>query len=102
MKVKSLHKLLIETARKLPEKDCVPASFEKRIMSHIDAEGLTDALTLWAKGLWRAAIPCLTLMMLIGTLNVIDRQESQVDPLAEDLELTMLKPFDELSFEELW
>lgn len=101
---KALHTLFIEAARKLPQDHRVPVSFEKRIMARIDADSIsTDTLALWAKGLWQAAIPCLALMFFIGTWNALDHPEdSQVDPLAADLDLAMLQPFDELSLEELW
>lgn len=106
MQKKDLHQLLIEAARKLPEDEKVPYSFEKRIMAQIQSiqsRNQVDDLALWARGLWQAAIPCLALMIALGTWNAVDQSQAQeVNPLAVDLELTMLQPFDELSVEELW
>lgn len=103
MQKKDLHQLLIEAARKLPEDEKVPYSFEKRITAQLQSTRQVDDLALWAKGLWQAAIPCLALMIALGTWSAIDENQTQeANPLAVDLELTMLQPFDELSVEELW
>lgn len=103
MKNQNLHSNLIKAAKKLPEDTHVPYAFEKRIMANLQSVPQPDALALWARGLWQASVPCLALMIAIGTWSAIDGQEGQkVDPLAADLELTMLQPFDELNVEELW
>ena len=103
MNIQNLHSNLIEAAKKLPEDDRVPYSFEKRIMANLQSTPQPDSMALWARGLWQATVPCLALMVAIGTWSVIDsNQVPIVDPLAADLELTMLQPFDELNVEELW
>lgn len=103
MNKKNLYENLIEAARKLPEDDRVPYSFEKRIMARLESPPQPDSLALWARGLWRATVPCLTLMIAIGTWSAVSGQATEVeDPLATDLELAMLQPFDELNVEELW
>ena len=103
MNNRNLHSNLIKAAQKLPEDTRVPYSFEKRIMARLKSEPVPDSLALWARGLWQASVPCLALMVAISTWSVIDRQDNPVvDPLATDLELTMLQPFDELNVEELW
>ena len=103
MNKRNLHSNILEAAQKLPEDNHVPYAFEKRIMARIQATPQPDSLALWARGLWQATVPCLALMVAIGTWSAIDsRSESSVDPLAADLELTMLQPFDELSVEDLW
>ena len=103
MNNQDLHSNLINAAKKLPEDDRVPYSFEKRIMAHLQSAPQPDSMALWARGLWQASVPCLALMVAIGTWSVIDsNQVPTIDPLAADLELTMLQPFDELKVEELW
>lgn len=103
MKKEDLHSNLLKAAQKLPEDERVPYSFEKRIMARLETVPQPDALALWAKGLWQASVPCLALMIAISTWSVIDQApEETVDPLAADLELAMLEPFDDLSVEELW
>ncbi len=103
MKQKNLHSNIIKAAQKLSEDDRVPYAFEKRIMAQLETAPQPDALALWAKGLWQASVPCLALMIAISTWSVIGQPtEPTVDPLAADLELAMLQPFDDLSVEELW
>ncbi len=59
-----LRKMLTETREiKL---DKVPYAFEKRIMSHIQETPQTDLnlWKLWSRALFKAAIPCFSLMIL--------------------------------------
>lgn len=59
-----LRKMLTETREiKL---DKVPYAFEKRIMSHIQETPETDLnlWKLWSRALFKAAIPCFSLMIL--------------------------------------
>ena len=104
MNKKNLYENLVQAAQKLPEDDRVPYSFEKRIMARLEAQPQADSLALWARGLWQATVPCLALMIAIGTWSVASSQAATetVDPLAADLELAMLQPFDELNVEDLW
>lgn len=103
MKAKKLQQQFLEAARKLPDNDHVPYAFEKRIMAQLSSASQPDAMSIWARGLWQATIPCLTLMIAVSTWSVMATSETSTDdPLVVDLELTMLQPFDELSVEELW
>ena len=103
MNDKRLYNDLIQAARSMPEDDRVPYSFAKRIMATLPRQVKTDPMAFWARGLWRASVPCLTLMVAMGTWSLVQGQStSTIDPLAADLELTMLQPFDELTVEELW
>ena len=61
-----LRKMLTETREiKL---DNVPYAFEKRIMSHIQEAPQTalNLWELWGRALWRAAIPCFSLMIFVA------------------------------------
>ena len=103
MKAKEFQQQLVEAARKLPDNDRVPYAFEKRIMARLKSAPQPDALSIWARGLWQASVPCLTLMIAVSTWSIMNASDiSSEDPLVVDLELTMLQPFEELSVEELW
>lgn len=52
-----LDKLLTE-ARKSAPSVRVPYAFEARIMHSIRTSARSDAAMLWARGLWRAVVPC--------------------------------------------
>lgn len=106
MKNSRLHETFLRAARKLPEDTRVPYSFEKRVMASLPTtnspNALSDALALWSRGLWRATLPCLALMLAIGMWSFFANERLSLDPLASDIELTMMQPFNELGVENLW
>ena len=97
MKDRQLEETIIRAARKLPEDGNVPYRFERRIMARLRAERIVDPLALWARGLWRAVLPCLALMIMVGIWSQAMGDRS--DLLANDLELTLMQPLEELEFE---
>ena len=97
MNDRQLHETIIRAARKLPEDDSVPYRFERRIMARLGADRIVDPLALWARGLWRAVLPCLALMIMVGIWSQAMGDRS--DPLANDLELALMQPFEELEIE---
>jgi len=66
MDIRRLYKTLVAAARANPPADAVPYAFEKRIISRLRALGPEDPLKLWSRALWRAAAPCLGIMILLG------------------------------------
>ena len=106
MKNSRLHETFLQAARKLPEDSRVPYSFEERVMASLPTtnppDALSDALALWSRGLWRATLPCLALMLAIGMWSLFANERLSTDPLASDIELTMMQPFNELEVENLW
>lgn len=106
MKNNHLHETFLRAARKLPEDTRVPYSFEKRVMASLSTahppDALSDALALWSRGLWRATLPCLALMLAIGMWSFFANERMSTDPLVSDIEMTMMQPFNELEAENLW
>lgn len=47
-------------------------------------------------------MPCLALMSAIGMYSLFANERFSEDPLASDIELTMMQPFNELDVEDLW
>jgi len=66
MNLSFLHKKLIAAAKANPPSENVPYAFEQRIIAHLRSRRLPDGLSLWAGALWRAAVPCVTLSILLG------------------------------------
>jgi hypothetical protein len=94
---------LMRAAQKLPENDQTPYGFEKRIMAHIASCGHTDGITLWTLGLWKAALPCVAIMLLTTTWASLanpNENSRPDDSLATELQLTMTQPLEAL--EESW
>ncbi len=63
MKLENLQQKLIAAARKNPPNDHVPFAFEKRIMARLAGATIPDGWILWSRALWRAAVPCLMLVV---------------------------------------
>lgn len=106
MKNNRLQETFLRAARKLPEDPRVPYSFEKRVMAGLRTanppDASSNALALWSRGLWRATLPCLVLMLAIGMWSFFANEHMSTDPLVFDVELTMMQPFNELDIENLW
>ncbi len=66
MKLSELEKNLLAAARTNPPDGRVPYAFEKRLMARLAARPRPDNLLLWSRDLWRAALACAALVLLIG------------------------------------
>ena len=91
MNLAELERKLIAAARANPPSDWVPYAFEKRIMALLAARPVVDAGALWARALWRAAAPCVAIMLLLGAWSLLTPQSSApANDLSQDLEQTLL------------
>jgi len=70
MELEILRQKLIAAARTHPPACEVPYGFERRVMAHLAEVGLPDAWILWSRALWRAAIPCLLIVVFSGLWSV--------------------------------
>jgi len=66
MNLNLLHQKLIRAARLESPSQRVPYAFEQRIMALLPQGRVPDGVTLWARALWRAAIPCLAVAVVIA------------------------------------
>jgi hypothetical protein len=71
MKLAELQRKLIAAARAHPPSNQVPYAFEKRIMARLQLRPVLDVWALWARGLWRAAAPCVAVMLLLSAWSVL-------------------------------
>jgi hypothetical protein len=92
---------IVAAARALPVADHVPYAFEKRIMAVIRELPAPDAWTIWARVLWRAAAPCVGVMlfMTVWTAWSLESASSGFS-LDTELEQTLLAPLAQLH--EAW
>lgn len=65
MNLEDLQSKLITVARANPPSQQVPYKFERRVMAALRECALPDAWALWARALWRAAAPCVAIMILL-------------------------------------
>ena len=61
-----LARKLIAAARDDLAPDAVPYAFEQRITARLRARPAMDLAGLWSRALWRAAIPCLAIPLMLG------------------------------------
>ena len=96
MKVTQLERKLIAAARANPPSDRVPYAFEKRIMARLAAQPVPDDWALWARALWRAAAPCVAIMLLLGAWSFFAPHNSTAaNDVSQDLEKTLLAAVDQ-------
>jgi hypothetical protein len=67
MNMPELERKLIAVARRNPPSERVPFAFEKRIIAHLMTSPRLDSWTLWGRAMWRAAVSCLGIMLLLST-----------------------------------
>ena len=91
MKLDQLHQKLIAAARAHPPAEGVPYAFEQRILARIRELPAVDAWTLWARSLWRAATPCVAIMMLfLAWFLLAPAGHSSTSDMSQELENTVL------------
>lgn len=106
MKLEQMRQKLLASARNNEPSDRVPLAFEKRITALIQSRPAADSWALWAHALWRAALPCLAIMLLLGAIagvNSLSRNGSgavAMEEFPQDFQQTMLAAVDQS--EEVW
>jgi hypothetical protein len=95
MNINLLQEKLLAAARVTPPSDRVPYAFEKRVLAHLVGRPVIDPLTLWVAALWRAALPCLAIMLLLFGWAAANPKPGEAAPapaadLGSDLETTLL------------
>jgi hypothetical protein len=97
MNIVELRKKLLAAARLIPISDAVPYAFEKRIMARIASEPTVDVWALWSRLLWKAAAPCVAIMLVMSVWAAISVDfTNSAETLAADLESTVMAPLDRL------
>jgi hypothetical protein len=96
MNVVDLEKKLIQAARREKPSDKVPYAFEKRIMAFLEPLPTPDCWGLWAGALWRAAVPCLILVLVLTVWSIAPAgNPSSSSNLSQDMDNTVLAAIDQ-------
>jgi len=71
MNLVKLEEKLLAAARANPPSDRVPYAFEKRVIACLGNATARDAGAFWARALWRAAAPCVGVMLLLSAWSFL-------------------------------
>ena len=71
MNFDELERKLIAAARTEAPDDRVPLAFAKRIMARLPIRPVADEWALWSRALWRAAAPCVGIMLLLSAWALV-------------------------------
>ncbi len=87
-----LQKKLLAAARTDAPGDHVPYAFEKRITALLASRVAAENMNLWVRGLWRAAVSCVAVTVLLGAWAVLNPAitATPADDLAQNFENTLL------------
>lgn len=101
MDIVELEQKLLTAARAIRPSDDVPYAFEKRIMARIVNESLVDVWAVWGRLLWRAAAPCIAIMLALTVWSLLSaRSNGNGDNLAIAVEDSVMAPLARL--EDSW
>ena len=97
MNLVELQKRLLAAARANVPGDQVPYAFEKRITALLAARGAAENLNLWVRGLWRAAVSCVAITLLLGAWAALHPAitTTPTDDFAQNFENTLLASVDQ-------
>jgi hypothetical protein len=96
MNAAELHKKLIAAARANPPGDNVPYAFEKRVMALLASRAAGDNLALWVRGLWRAAVSCMAIALMLGAWAFFNpTTDANAVDLSQNFENTLLAAMDQ-------
>jgi hypothetical protein len=96
MNLAQLERKLIAVARANPPSERVPYAFEKRILARLAARPMLDRWELWGRALWRAAAPCIAIMLLLGAWSLFAPPPNTLtNDLSQQLEQTLLAAVDQ-------
>jgi hypothetical protein len=104
MNIDELERKLIMAARSNPPSDRVPYAFEMRIMERLKQPVFADHWSVWGQALWRAAAPCVAIMVLFTAWTVLSPTASPAEgDIDQELERTVMASFEaEPSAEMNW
>jgi hypothetical protein len=95
MDLDKLQQKLIAAARTDRPSDRVPYAFEQRIMARLRAVPALDDWALWSRALWRAAAPCIAVMLFLSAWSWFAPGASSSTDLSQEIENTLLAAVDQ-------
>jgi hypothetical protein len=91
MNLAELEQKLLAAARADVPSDRVPYAFEQRILAQVRARTTPDGRAFWARSLWRAALGCVAVMVMLSAFSYA-LPASPDQSLSQEFESTVLAP----------
>jgi hypothetical protein len=97
MNLAELQKKLITAARASVPDDRVPYAFEKRVTALLRSRVAPANPDLWVRGLWRAAVSCVAISLLLGAWAFFNPPPTATtsSDLSQNFENTLLASVDQ-------
>ncbi|HEV2210997.1 MAG TPA: hypothetical protein VG167_19665 [Verrucomicrobiae bacterium] len=96
MNLDQLQRRLLAAARVQTPSERVPYGFERRVMGRLRAVPALDSWALWAQALWRAAAPCVGIMLVLGAWTLLaPPAKSTTADFSQQLENTVFATADQ-------
>jgi anti-sigma-K factor RskA len=92
MNLAALEQKLIAAARANPPAETVPYAFEQRILARLRERSAYDPTAFWARSLWRAAVSCLAVVLMLGAFTWLVPAGDGTETLSQEFEATVLAP----------
>ena len=96
MNITELQNKLTAAARLQKPDERVPYAFEKRVMALLAARAVPDLWAAWSRGLWRAALSCIAVAVVLGAVSLLlPAPADNGNDLSLDFENTLLASVDQ-------
>jgi hypothetical protein len=87
MNLAELEHKLIAAARVHPPSEQVPYAFEQRILAQLRARPALDPTAFWARAMWRGALSCVAVVLLLGAFDWFSPNASDLNDHLDDVVL---------------
>lgn len=102
MNLTELQRKLLAAARSNPPSETVPYAFQTRVMARLRSHAIPDVWALWAGALWRAAVPCVAIMLLFSAWSFFASPKPVQGDLSQDFENTVLAAANLQASDSIW
>jgi hypothetical protein len=102
MNLTELERKLLTAARSHMPSDSVPYAFQTRVMARLRSAAAPDGWALWAGALWRATVPCLAIVLLLGAWTFFAAPTPAQGDLSQDFENTVLAAANQQASDSIW
>lgn len=102
MNLTDLQRKLLAAARSHTPSDTVPYAFQTRMMARLRNAGVPDGWALWAGALWRATVPCVAVVFLLGAWTFFASPTPAQGDLSQDFENTVLAAANQQASDSIW